>query len=54
MNLWDKLQNYSFKKMGLIFLVLVAATLLFIYVTCGTLYKVDCHEVLLRKFPGGF
>ena len=54
MSLWKKLQNYSFKKMGIIFIVIVGVTFLMIYATCGTLYKVDCHEVILRKFPRGF
>jgi hypothetical protein len=54
MNLWNELQNYSFKKMGIIFLILVAAIFLMIYATCGILYKVDCHEVILRKIPRGF
>jgi len=54
MTIWNKLQNYSFKKMGIIFLILVAATFLMIYAMCETLYKVDCHEVILRKIPRGF
>lgn len=54
MDVWKKLQNYSFKKMTIIFLIAIAIVFLGIYATCGTLYKVDCHEVLLRKVPRGF
>lgn len=53
MNIWKKLQKMSFKKMSIIFLTLVSITLIGIYATCGTLYKVDCHEVLLHKIPRG-
>ncbi len=42
------------KKMTIIFLITIAIVFLGIYATCGTLYKDDCHEVLLRKFPRGF
>ncbi len=51
MDIWKKLQNYSFKKMGIIFLIVVVATFLMVYATCGSIYKVDCHEVILRKVP---
>ena len=53
MRIWNKLQKMSFKKMSIIFLIVVGITFLGIYLTCGSLYKVDCHEVLLRKFPRG-
>ena len=53
MSMWKKLQKMSFKKMSAIFLILIAVTFLGIYATCGTLYKVDCHEVILHKFPRG-
>ena len=53
MGIWKKLQRMSFKKMLTLFLVLTLITFLGIYVTCGTLYKVDCHEVMLHKFPRG-
>ena len=54
MSVWSKLQNISFKKMVIVFAVLTGITLLGIYANCGTLYKVDCHEVILSKFPRGF
>ena len=54
MNFWERLQKISFKKMLIIFLVFVAGSFLMIYATCETLYKVDCHEVILYKFPRGF
>ena len=54
MDIWKKLQNYSFKKMAIIFVILMTITFLGIYATCGSIYKVDCHEVLLRKVPRGF
>ena len=52
--MWKKLQKMSFKKMSLVFLILISMTFIGIYATCGTLYKVDCHEVLLYKIPRGF
>ena len=54
MNVWRKLQKMSFKSMSMIFLILIGITFLGIYATCGSLYKVDCHEVMLHKFPRGF
>ena len=54
MSVWNKLQTISFKKMVIVFAVLMGITFLGIYATCGTLYKVDCHEVILYKFPRGF
>lgn len=54
MNVWNNLQNISFKKMTIIFVIMAGITFLGIYTTCGTLYKVDCHEVILSKFPRGF
>ena len=54
MDIWKKLQNYSFKKMAIIFLIITGMVFFGIYATCGTIYKVDCHEVILRKFPRGF
>ena len=53
MNIWNGLQKMSFKKMSIVFLILITATFLGIYATCGSIYKVDCHEVMLHKFPRG-
>ena len=47
---FKEFQNISFKRLSIASLILSVATLLWIYSICGTLYKVDCHQVILRGF----
>ena len=47
-SLWSKLQNISFKWQFVIFLSAVTVVFLVIYAWCGSILKVDCHQVILR------
>ncbi len=48
MSMWNKLQKVSFKWKFLIWLSAVAVMFLVIYSWCGSILKVDCHQVILR------
>ena len=49
MTLCDKLRKISFKWKFLIWLSVVVVVFLMIYAWCGSIFKVDCHQVILGK-----
>ena len=48
MNLLRKLLKIKFKWQLLIWLSIVTVMFLAIYSWCGSILKVDCHQVILR------
>ncbi len=49
MAFWDKLRKISFKWQLIIWLSVVTILFLMIYAWCGSILKVDCHQVILGK-----
>jgi len=48
MNLLRKLLKIKFKWQLIIWLSIVTVMFLVIYAWCGSILKVDCHQVILR------
>jgi len=46
-DIWNKLQKISFKWKFLIWIFVVGIMFLMIYSWCGSILKVDCHQVIL-------
>jgi hypothetical protein len=49
MEFWRKLKKISFKWQFIIFFSVVTVLFLMIYAWCGSILKIDCHQVILER-----
>jgi len=47
--MWNKLKKLSFKWKFLIWIISVIVVFVWVFTWCGSILKVDCHQVILNR-----
>ena len=47
--MWNKLKKLSFKWKFLIWIISIILIFVLMYSWCGSILKVDCHQIILNR-----